>query len=53
MRANNKASTTRSGLYYYIQLVTPSDVPSAVRTLISICTTNFHVSFFMIDNFFG
>ena len=32
---------------FYIQLVTPSVVPTAVRILISICNSNFQLSFFM------
>ena len=31
----------------YIQLVTPSVVPSAVRMLTSTCTISFHVSLFI------
>lgn len=32
---------------YYMQLVTPSDVQSAVSTVTMICRIDFHVSFFI------
>ena len=35
----------------YMQLVTPSDVPSAVSIETKICTINFQVSFFIIIHF--
>ena len=38
-------------LHFYMQLVTPSDVPSAVRMLTKICTINFQVSLFIIFYF--
>lgn len=37
---------------HYMQLVTPSDVQSAVSTVTMICRIDFHVSFFIFVHSF-